>query len=836
MSRKSRMTKSQKEIIVNFLEHNDSMIKNIKHTPAELNVLNKKWEELVTLLNSTGGAKKTAKEWKEAINEFKTNVRRKARAITYDHQGTGGGPAKAKPLNNLEERMLSLLSKIVILGAPDIPEAGIATAGSSSAPINVVVDAPLNVVVDAPLNVVADTTLEDYIILNQEPELQTERIEIVLICGENTSHRVAANIFNERHPGKNVQQSTVSRIMVKFKSTGSVESSFKKPHNPIKHSEEVQLNVCLDIVEHGQTSIRHVSRRIDVQRESMPRKRILKTDRVNIDESLIKQAIVSVFNGTLSERAAARTHGIKRSTLQSRIKKVLTKYSKHDFLKKTLQRDVDSGNESEGEDSPKYSNKYTTARQVFTTDEELQLENYIKKCSDMNYGLSYVDIEKLAFQFARALPHCKIPPEWQEAQKAKLGWRQGFMKRHPTLSLRKPESTSLSRSIAFNKHKINQFFDNYLHVLQRYKFTSDKIYNLDETGVTTVMKPVRIVATCGKKQVSQVASAERGELVTFVGIISAAGDNIPPIYIFPRLRNLGDLYMHNAPDNSLALGNKSGWMTAELFPEALKHVKKHTKCHPNDPILLLCDNHESHVSLASILFCRENGIVLLTFPPHTTHRLQPLDVGVFGPFKVYCNTTFNDWLISNPGKTISVKNIAYLTNLPFEKAFTRTNIKNSFKKPGIWPLNRLVFSDEDFASNYVTDMTEESISKSQGNRGNHQQNAEETEQQDELDKILNIEHEDPNKVLATNTEMVKEKEITDESNSPCTSKAARNILKDKKITPAIVRPFPKIAERRKKGKREPGKSRIMTDTPERDRLEEKKMRKILKKPRMLEEN
>ncbi|KAI4463171.1 hypothetical protein MML48_4g00008076 [Holotrichia oblita] len=561
----------------------------------------------------------------------------------------------------------------------------------------------------------------------------------------------------------------------------------------------------------------------------MPRKRILKTDRVNIDESLIKQAIVSVFNGTLSERAAARTHGIKRSTLQSRIKKVLTKYSKHDFLKKTLQRDVDSGNESEGEDSPKYSNKYTTARQVFTTDEELQLENYIKKCSDMNYGLSYVDIEKLAFQFARALPHCKIPPEWQEAQKAKLGWRQGFMKRHPTLSLRKPESTSLSRSIAFNKHKINQFFDNYLHVLQRYKFTSDKIYNLDETGVTTVMKPVRIVATCGKKQVSQVASAERGELVTFVGIISAAGDNIPPIYIFPRLRNLGDLYMHNAPDNSLALGNKSGWMTAELFPEALKHVKKHTKCHPNDPILLLCDNHESHVSLASILFCRENGIVLLTFPPHTTHRLQPLDVGVFGPFKVYCNTTFNDWLISNPGKTISVKNIAYLTNLPFEKAFTRTNIKNSFKKPGIWPLNRLVFSDEDFASNYVTDMTEESISKSQGNRGNHQQNAEETEQQDELDKILNIEHEDPNKVLATNTEMVKEKEITDESNSPCTSKAARNILKDKKITPAIVRPFPKIAERRKKGKREPGKSRIMTDTPERDRLEEKENEKNIKK-------
>lgn len=96
-----------------------------------------------------------------------------------------------------------------------------------------------------------------------------EKIEIVLICGENTVHRVAANIFNERHPGKNVQQSTVSRIMAKFKSTGSVENLFKKPRNPIKHNEEVQLNVCLDVVEHSQTSIRHVSTRTTVQRESV---------------------------------------------------------------------------------------------------------------------------------------------------------------------------------------------------------------------------------------------------------------------------------------------------------------------------------------------------------------------------------------------------------------------------------------------------------------------------------------------------------------------------------------------------------------------------------------
>jgi hypothetical protein len=34
-------------------------------------------------------------------------------------------------------------------------------------------------------------------------------------------------------------------------------------------------------------------------------------------------------------------------------------------------------------------------------------------------------------------------------------------------------------------------------------------------------------------------------------------------------------------------------------------------------VLLLIDNHKSHVSISAITKARENGIMLLTFPPHT---------------------------------------------------------------------------------------------------------------------------------------------------------------------------------------------------------------------------
>ena len=172
---------------------------------------------------------------------------------------------------------------------------------------------------------------------------------------------------------------------------------------------------------------------------------------------------------------------------------------------------------------------------------------------------------------------------------------------------------------------------------------------MDETGVATVLKPVKIVSTKGKKQVSLAASAERGELTTLVGIVNAVSMALPPVYVFPRIRH-PDEYLTNSPTSSIALGNHTGWMMGELFPKVLEHIKNHTNCTKDNKILLLLDNHESHVTVQGINYCRDNGIIMVSFPPHTSHKLQPLDVGIYSPFKTYCAVAFNDWITSNPGK------------------------------------------------------------------------------------------------------------------------------------------------------------------------------------------
>jgi hypothetical protein len=85
------------------------------------------------------------------------------------------------------------------------------------------------------------------------------------------------------------------------------------------------------------------------------------------------------------------------------------------------------------------------------------------------------------------------------------------------------------------------------------------------------------------------------------------------------------------------------------------------------------DYHESYCTLDPILCARGNGITLATYPPHCSHRLQPLDVGVMGPFKRKLRVAQLDWKTANPGKVITNHDLASLTNAAYQASFTAKN-------------------------------------------------------------------------------------------------------------------------------------------------------------------
>lgn len=158
------------------------------------------------------------------------------------------------------------------------------------------------------------------------------------------------------------------------------------------------------------------------------------------------------------------------------------------------------------------------------------MASYLLKCAEIYFGLLPIEVRKLAYQCAVQLNAKNIAPSWHQNNMAGTDWFQNFMRKNPHLSLRTSEATS------FNKTNFNSFFEIYQRLLQKYQFNVSRIWNIDETGVTTVQKPKKIVAARGQKQIGAITSAERGNLVTLACASNAAGNFIPPIFVFSRLK------------------------------------------------------------------------------------------------------------------------------------------------------------------------------------------------------------------------------------------------------------------------------------------------------------
>lgn len=402
--------------------------------------------------------------------------------------------------------------------------------------------------------------------------------------------------------------------------------------------------------------------------------------RIPVNKDKLKIAVSAVLaGGTL--KGTAKKYGIPLMTLK--------RYSRR-------QRDAS--------EEIQYQPNYRQS-QIFAEAEEKDLAKYLETASKLYHGLTPKNVRMLAYQFAKRNDK-KIPDNWVVKEEASYDWFWGFMKRHNELSLRKPEATSLSRATSFNRHNVGTFFGNLKSLMGRFQFPPQQIYNVDETGINTVHKPKKIVACRGLKQVSKVTSAERGELVTVCSAINAIGNHLPPFMIFPR-KNWQTRMLDNAPPGTNGVANPSGWMTVATFLEFMKHFQKHVRSSKENPALIIFDNHESHISVDSVQYAKDHGIHLLTIPPHTSQKLQPLDRIIIACLKSHYDRACDDWMTAHPARPITIYDISGLLGRAYPMAMTPRNVTKSFEVTGIYPLNSDIFTDDEFLSSYVTNRPEQ---------------------------------------------------------------------------------------------------------------------------------
>lgn len=151
-------------------------------------------------------------------------------------------------------------------------------------------------------------------------------------------------------------------------------------------------------------------------------------------------------------------------------------------------------------------------------------------------------------------------------------------------------------------------------------------------------------------------------------------------------------------------------------------------------------------------------------------------------------------MLRQPGKPIQIYDIPELSKDAFEKAFTPSNISSGFRRTGIYPFNENTFDNDDFLGAFVTDRDYENS---------------------QIETSLSLTNEPANQIE-------KESEPATNLTASCSKEPDKEIL-----TPEKILPFPKAAARIKKCVgRKSGKSRIITETPEKNQIEEQHLKKI----------
>jgi hypothetical protein len=166
--------------------------------------------------------------------------------------------------------------------------------------------------------------------------------------------------------------------------------------------------------------------------------------------------------------------------------------------------------------------------------------------------------------------------------------------------------------------------------------------------------------------------------------------------IWKGKRHQESWYSGTTNDDVLFAVSDNGWTNSNIALQWLQQdFDPKTKSKANRGYrLLLIDGHSSHTTYEFFKFCLDNKIIPFCMPSHSTHHLQPLDVGIFGPYQHYYGEAIdNEIRLSHGILNIGKHNFWSILQQARVKTFNLTTIASGWRKSGLLPFNpRVVYS------------------------------------------------------------------------------------------------------------------------------------------------
>jgi DDE superfamily endonuclease/Tc5 transposase DNA-binding domain len=339
----------------------------------------------------------------------------------------------------------------------------------------------------------------------------------------------------------------------------------------------------------------------------------LNSKMAEVADDPLASALVTVRNGTHSQSAAAKEFGVSR-----------------DRIKRALQANR-NGSVPRGRPP------------CIPREQEQILVTTVEKFAEHNLDLPSRQLQRQATALAQA----QLPPATESRFKAGKKWISSFIKRNE-LKRASSKNVSSARFAACTMAVLTAWIRNlqnwFISVFGSIEAVDpDCVYNMDETPMNPAAEGASHIVPKTTEKSTRTTTGRR-DFFTCVTCVSATGKVTTPMLIFegkyvmsswiePQRRLPIEVMLRASPGHS---------MNERLFGDWLDKFAVDAKASPTRPVVLILDNHDSHITEANINKARSLNVHVFGLPKNTTSTTQPLDVGIFGPLKLAWRTTLDE--------------------------------------------------------------------------------------------------------------------------------------------------------------------------------------------------
>ena len=313
-------------------------------------------------------------------------------------------------------------------------------------------------------------------------------------------------------------------------------------------------------------------------------------------------------------------------------------------------------------------------KKLFSSEEEEDLVKFLLYVQERYFGLTKEDVKNIILQFTKL---DEISNPFGVAGQPSFTWINTFVKRHSSIVIQHQRETRKHSSVA-------KFFALMKQDIEANRYSSNMIFNVDETAFSIVHSKnpqFRLM-----KRQEQVVRAKKDTYLTVIMCMGAAGNFVPPMFIFPRHKVTTEL-MKGAPPGAIATCHPSGWVQMELFTQWFRHFLDVVRPREGNPALLILDGQQNHTKNVEVIrLAQENYVSIISLPPLTLTKLQPVYKSFMDPLKTYYSEKVRNWMNQNL-RPLTLDVVVQL----FSKAYLQVLDLNigiqGFRDTGIIPLN-----------------------------------------------------------------------------------------------------------------------------------------------------